>query len=80
MVIVVSEETGIISLAFKGRVVRHMDDARLRRFLSALLVPRRIESRLWPFSRRHEAVRIEKTPEEVFTEFERETAEGVLLK
>ncbi len=80
VVIVVSEETGIVSLAFKGRVVRHVDDGRLRRFLSALLVPRRIESRLWPFSRRDAAVRIEKTPEEVFAEFEREATAGVAVK
>lgn len=80
VVIVVSEETGIISLAFKGRIVRRLDEPRLRRFLAALLVPRRPESRLWPFSRRPQTVRTEKTPEEVFSEFEREVAAGILTR
>lgn len=35
--IVVSEETGGVSMAFKGRLVRRLDDARLRRLLSGLL-------------------------------------------
>lgn len=37
--IVVSEETGIISIARGGRMVRHLDQKRLRRILSALLHP-----------------------------------------
>ncbi|MSR64534.1 MAG: TIGR00159 family protein [Verrucomicrobiae bacterium] len=80
VVIVVSEETGIISLAFKGRIVRRVDEPRLRRFISALLVPRRPDSRLWPFSRRADAVRAERSPEEVFSEFEREVAAGILSR
>lgn len=78
--IMVSEETGTISIAFKGRVIRHLDETRLRRFLSALLVPRRLEVRLWPVSRRTESPRSEKTPEEVFAEFEREVSAGILSK
>jgi len=78
--IMVSEETGTVTIAFKGRVIRHLDETRLRRFLSALLVPRRLEARLWPFSRRFESTRAEKTPEEVFAEFEREVAAGILSR
>lgn len=39
--IVVSEETGIISLARNGRIVRRLDQARLTTLLQALLRPRR---------------------------------------
>jgi len=38
--IVVSEETGIISMARNGRIVRHLDERRLATLLSALLSPR----------------------------------------
>jgi diadenylate cyclase len=38
VVIVVSEETGTISVCYRGRLSRGMDDERLRRFLSALLL------------------------------------------
>jgi diadenylate cyclase len=37
--IVVSEETGIVSIARGGRMVRHLDQRRLRRILTALLRP-----------------------------------------
>lgn len=37
VVVVVSEETGNISLAFKGRLSRGLDEERLRRMLSSLL-------------------------------------------
>ena len=80
VVIMVSEETGIISLAYKGRLIRHIDEGRLRRFLSALLVPRSLEARIWPISRFVEPARSEKSPEQVFEEFERETAAGILTK
>jgi len=80
VVIMVSEESGIVSLAFKGQLVRHVDEARLRRFLSALLVPKRIEMRFWPFARKAEASRRERTPEEVFSEFEREAEIGILSR
>jgi diadenylate cyclase len=39
--IVVSEETGIISMARNGRIVRHLDERRLTTLLQALLRPRR---------------------------------------
>jgi diadenylate cyclase len=38
VVVVVSEETGAISLAYKGRLIRGLDEARLRRILSSLLL------------------------------------------
>ncbi len=39
--IIVSEETGIISMARNGRIVRHLDERRLVTLLQALLRPRR---------------------------------------
>jgi len=39
--IVVSEETGIISMARNGRIVRHLDEQRLTILLQALLNPKR---------------------------------------
>jgi diadenylate cyclase len=44
VVVVVSEETGIISVAYRGRLSRGLDEDRLRRFLSALLRGKRRES------------------------------------
>lgn len=38
LVIVVSEETGSISLAYKGRLVRGLDEGRLKRILSSFLL------------------------------------------
>jgi diadenylate cyclase len=38
--VVVSEETGIISMARNGRIVRHLDERRLATLLRALLQPR----------------------------------------
>ena len=38
LVIVVSEETGAVSLAYKGRLIRGLDSARLRRKLSTVLL------------------------------------------
>ena len=38
LVVVVSEETGAISLAYKGRLIRGLDEARLRRILSSVLL------------------------------------------
>lgn len=43
--IVVSEETGIISMARNGRIVRHLDERRLVTLLQALLRPRRGQRR-----------------------------------
>ena len=39
--VVVSEETGTISMARNGRMVRHLDDRRLGTLLQAMLAPRR---------------------------------------
>lgn len=38
LVIVVSEETGAISLAYKGRLIRGLDEQKLRRLLSTVLL------------------------------------------
>ncbi|HAL92430.1 MAG TPA: TIGR00159 family protein [Verrucomicrobia bacterium] len=38
LVVVVSEETGAISLAYKGRLIRGLDEERLRRILSSVLL------------------------------------------
>lgn len=38
LVVVVSEETGAISLAYKGRLIRGLDETRLHRILSAVLL------------------------------------------
>ncbi len=38
LVIIVSEETGAISLAYRGRLVRGLDETRLRRILSSVLL------------------------------------------
>ncbi|MCU0510249.1 MAG: hypothetical protein MUC34_18105 [Anaerolineae bacterium] len=39
---VVSEETGIVSLARSGRIARRLDSARLRTILQAFYKPRRL--------------------------------------
>jgi len=44
--IVVSEETGIISMARNGRMVRHLDERRLITLMQALLKPKRAGRRL----------------------------------
>lgn len=47
--VVVSEETGIISLANNGRLVRHLDEGKLKRVLSILLRPPGYDAFLpWP--------------------------------
>jgi diadenylate cyclase len=53
VVVVVSEETGAISVSHAGRLIRHLDEDGLRRFLSGLL-PRARKAdygweRLWRF-------------------------------
>jgi diadenylate cyclase len=37
--VIVSEETGIISLAYNGRIIRHLDEGRLNRLLHAFYGP-----------------------------------------
>lgn len=44
IVVVVSEETGTVSVAYRGRLSRGLDEERLRRFLSALLLRNRRSS------------------------------------
>jgi len=52
VVIVVSEESGTIGLAVEGRILRHLDPARLHRRLSELLLPAPLTSRRrWPWRR-----------------------------
>jgi len=47
VVIVVSEETGTISVSYRGRLSRGLDGERLKRFLSALLLRRRKTESAW---------------------------------
>ena len=47
VVIVVSEETGTISLAHDGRLFRHLTPEKLRRYLAALLPERRVRDIAW---------------------------------
>lgn len=52
LVIVVSEESGTIGLAVEGRILRHLDPARLHRRLSELLLPPlSIHRWRWPWRR-----------------------------
>ncbi|HEX8682377.1 MAG TPA: diadenylate cyclase CdaA [Ardenticatenaceae bacterium] len=61
LAVVVSEETGIISLAYNGRLIRHLDEGRLNRLLHAFYGPPKQQSvRDWIFRRRRPA-----GPEEV---------------
>ena len=47
VVIVVSEETGTISVCYRGRLSRGLDGARLKRFLSALLLKGKGKESAW---------------------------------
>lgn len=47
VVIVVSEETGAVSIAHDGRLFRHLGPEKLRRYLSALLPERRVRDLAW---------------------------------
>ncbi len=51
IVIVVSEETGTVSVSSRGRLIRDFDRERLRRFLSAVLGRERAESNAWQRAR-----------------------------
>jgi diadenylate cyclase len=48
--VVVSEETGTISLANNGRMVRHLDEGKLRKVLGVLLAPQ-AQRATWPWNR-----------------------------
>ncbi|MFC1498262.1 diadenylate cyclase CdaA [Verrucomicrobiota bacterium] len=47
IVIVVSEETGTISVSYRGRLSQSLDDERLKRFLSALLLRGKKSDSAW---------------------------------
>lgn len=47
VIIVVSEETGSISVCYRGRLSRGMDKDKLNRFLSALLIKQRSGESVW---------------------------------
>jgi diadenylate cyclase len=47
VVVVVSEETGTISVSYRGRLSRGLDEERLRRFLSVLLVREKRSESAW---------------------------------
>ena len=44
VVVVVSEETGVVSVSYRGRISRGLDKSRLKRFLSALLLKGKTDS------------------------------------
>ncbi len=52
--VVISEESGIISIAYNGRMVRHLDERRLRKVLRALLQPQFPTNGLAQWFTRHE--------------------------
>ena len=47
VVITVSEETGSISVSYRGRLSRGLDGERLKRFLSALLLKGKTKESAW---------------------------------
>jgi len=47
VVVVVSEETGTVSVSYRGRLSRGLDEERLRRFLSALLLKGKAKESTW---------------------------------
>ncbi len=47
VVVVVSEETGNISVSYRGRLSRGLDEERLRRFLTALIIKRNQDESPW---------------------------------
>lgn len=47
IVVVVSEETGTLSVCYRGRLSRGLDEDRLRRFLAALLLRNKARSSAW---------------------------------
>ncbi len=51
--IVVSEETGTVSISTRGRLSRDFDEERLRRFLSAVLVNEQMATSRWTRARQH---------------------------
>lgn len=70
VVIVVSEETGIVSVSYRGRLSRGLDPERLRRFLNALLKGQR-EGSAW----RRMQEQLDLTPEGIAKSEKRAEAE-----
>jgi diadenylate cyclase len=61
LVVVVSEETGTISVAYKGRLTRGLDDEKLRKLLAAVLLRPRTARNRW----RKANAQLDLTPEGV---------------
>jgi diadenylate cyclase len=59
VVVIVSEETGTISVSYRGRLSRGLDEERLRRFLSTLLVRSSSKESRWQKARKQ----LDLTPE-----------------
>ena len=59
VVVVVSEETGAISVSYQGRISRGLDEERLRRFLSGVLVRDNADESRWQRMRKE----LDLTPE-----------------
>jgi diadenylate cyclase len=59
VIVVVSEETGSISVSYRGRLSRGLDREKLNRFLSALLIKNRPGDSVWKRAREH----LDLTPE-----------------
>lgn len=51
--IVVSEETGTVSISTRGRLSRDFDEERLRKFLSAVLIREQADTSRWSRARKH---------------------------
>jgi hypothetical protein len=51
--IVVSEETGTVSISTRGRLSRDFDEERLHRFLAAVLVNEQMATSRWTRARQH---------------------------
>ncbi|MGI6065245.1 MAG: diadenylate cyclase CdaA [Bacillota bacterium] len=47
LALVVSEETGTISLGYEGKLVRHLDEKSLRDMLQEMLVPKTTSTHFW---------------------------------
>jgi len=71
VVIIVSEETGTISVSYRGRLSRGLDGERLRRFLSALLKGQKEDSTL-----RRMQEQLDLTPEGIAKSEKRAEQEG----
>jgi diadenylate cyclase len=61
LVVVVSEETGTISVAYKGRLTRGLDEEKLRKLLAAVLLRQRSAGNRWRRAREE----LDLTPEGV---------------